>query len=500
MKMITKVIFALINITVILFSFFLLTNHGKACEFDFIDGVAGECTTIVWGKTVVGVRCTAIYGVKPNLIDTPLIVSSLGKVLDVRCLPFEACHLGPAATRFQPSPVWKIGYLGKWECTHSFYTGGIPIDMKAAAIYTGPNCEERIKGKWDYFYTPYVEIIASCNGPESKSVWCLDCIKCLEPSCHMEDCTLNYGGLCIENCGSSPECHGVVPKSLGARYEFPGHYKPYLCNENCQPENVNLEEMFDVTYIINGMPIKADKNGVTYTCGDEILDVKVKVEINEKYKSEFVPHGEKVTTNLNGTMVDFGEEITLPKIVCRPHTEVREPSLYTLGNFIWCTREVVIAPYIVKEMRYKTISSYEPLMAKFPLPGLTINYNFPGVNICSRYTSGGKNFVILKNGSSLYDPNDEIWNKCCRDGIIDISLIEVNQVDETNEKGITEKSGFNFTFKVKDNRDPVCQDLFGKWELNIYRIESCSINPLKLGENPFECEDRLEPLIYVKRE
>ena len=61
-----------------------------------------------------------------------------------------------------------------------------------------------------------------------------------------------------------------------------------------------------------------------------------------------------------------------------------------------------------------------------------------------------------------------------------------------------EKSGYNFIFKVKDNRDPICEKIFGEWELYVNARHTSYIKPLDRGANSLEVEVEILPGIFVK--
>jgi len=233
----------------------------------------------------------------------------------------------------------------------------------------------------------------------------------------------------------------MYPNSIGSCSNNQNLYEACLCNENCQPERVDWSDVFTVTYTINGLQLKTNKEDIKYYCSGDI-EVKVRVDINDKFKDKLNTDGviiEFPAYNLIGEVGkevgNIGEEKTL-KIKCD------------------CFNNPIITPIITHITFFGNIS--------IPLPKLRM-IGYCGDKItCKKYTSAGKNFVILSNGSSLYDPDLEIWNKCCRDGIIEIKVNDVKSelFDSVyNNKGLF----YRFNITIKDNRDSICEDLFGKW-------------------------------------
>jgi len=160
---------------------------------------------------------------------------------------------------------------------------------------------------------------------------------------------------------------------------------------------------------------------------------------------------------------------------------------------------IIRKTYVGKNARKLEIGLHQPtrdlpsscqwMHIDLPLPSLTIEFsrNPP----CSQVKIGNKNFTILLNGTLLYDPDLEVWNKCCRDNIISIEKIEEKQISEEKESGVIMK------FKIKDNRDPICEDLFGKWILDIHRKGEASVNQLKTGENEFQLKTTIYPKVWI---
>jgi hypothetical protein len=273
---------------------------------------------------------------------------------------------------------------------------------------------------------------------------------------------------------------------------------PCLCNEECKAEKVDWKDVFKVTYIVNGIPIEV-KESITYgVAQNENLNIKVKVDVSDKFKDKFIPHDEKVGIAIDGGCrnkkvlgeYNIGDEILI---------DIKAPKYYEAMYEFSIIPAIIRKTYVGGRGRKLEIELHQPtrdipsscqwIHIDLPLPYLTIKFsqNPP----CSQVKIGNKNFTTLLNGTLLYDPNGDIWNKCCRDNIISIEKIEEKQISEEKESGVIMK------LKIKDNRDPICEDLFGKWTLDIHRKGESSVNQLKTGKNEFQLKATIYPKVWI---
>jgi hypothetical protein len=483
-----------------------------ACEVSRTTGGGSPCTS-TFGP---GQGCADVFLPKPSpSSDSILVLEEFGYVnkssFSLFCGYYTACLASGLLSKDTIE-----GYGSYWGPGR----GSEPIriiDFKQTAVYKGPECELVIKGRKEIQEVEdkdFMEYVPSCSGSTIEKAFCLrrgfgDLWLPV-----LGDCTDRYKGRCSEVCGGERGCMGVFPKSIGCCDDYCTHY--CLCNENCRAESVNWKDVFKVVYIINGVEFEA-KDDITYYAGpNQKLNIKVRVDIRDEYKNKINLQEERIKIEMwkfgDGELLDgeykIGDEIVLPPISlsnygysCR-YDEVPGFS-YSDG--------IEIIPSIVKETpmgpygrklgaRIFFTSAGQHLEIDFPLQSLKIapalgKYELP----CSKIEIEGKQYVTLLNRTVLYDPNWEIWNKCCRDEIIDFSLINVEKVERTNENGVTEESGYKFTFKVKDNRDSICEDLFGKWEFNVFARYTSYINPLLMGSNSLKYEVEVYPGIYVSR-
>ena len=435
--------------------FFVFSNISTACEYEFHIGVTDDVCTGQYGK---GRVCDEVYIPKPSQSsDNTRIFDGLGYVYESPVLSFLCRYLTTCPTQ---SGGDKIIGSEKTYLKEEFKPGvryGANIDEDYMAIYKGPNCNEIARGSRETRWTQAIVIINSSKGEalstyeaveyitecKGKTIDRAFCIERALPSKDLyssitwvplfEDCTKNYKGQCSASCGGDNGCIGAYPKSIGYCDEF--GMVPCLCNEECEAEKVDWKDVFKVTYTINGIPIEVKESTTYGVAQNEKLNIKVKVDVNDKFKDKFIPHDEKVGIVIDGGCrnkkvlgeYNIGDEIPI---------DIKAPEYYEAMYEFSIIPAIIRKTYVGKYARKLEIELHQPtrdlpsscqwMHIDLPLPSLTIKFaqNPP----CSQVKIGDKNFTTLLNGTLLYDPNGDIWNKCCRDNIISIEKIEEKQI------------------------------------------------------------------------
>ena len=500
MKMIIK-IKRFIFILATFYLFFVFSNISTACEYEFHIGVTDDVCTGQYGR---GRTCGEVYIPKPSQSsDRTRIFDGLGYVYESWILSNLCRYLTTCPTQSGGNKI--IGSV-KTYLKEEFKPGiiyGTNIDEHYMAIYIGPNCNEIARGSRETRWMPVeigsrtydgIKYIPECKGKTIDRAFCTEGtlpgylpVKWVPI---FEDCTKNYKGQCSASCGGDNGCIGAYPKSIGYCDEY--GMVPCLCNEECKAEKVDWKDVFKVTYTINGIPIEVKESTSYGVAQNEKLNIKVKVDVSDKFKDKFIPHDEKVGIAIDGGCrnkkvlgeYNIGDEIPI---------DIKAPEYYEAMYEISIIPAIIRKTYVGKNARKLEIGLHQFqcqwMHIDLPLPSLTIEFsrNPP----CSQVKIGNKNFTILLNGTLLYDPDLEVWNKCCRDNIISIEKIEEKQISEEKESGVIMK------FKIKDNRDPICEDLFGKWILDIHRKGEASVNQLKTGENEFQLKTTIYPKVWI---
>lgn len=501
-----------------------------ACEVTKITGGCDRCTTTFFGTILEGIGCSEILVPKKSPGSESIVVLEGSTYLyGPRPLAFP-CILSPCEdpSLFDKNNIIK-GYMRSmpditYGCSNvSQQFGCYPLEGEQATMYRGPNCEvmaESKVGKETIIHSSQSMFtsrtyVAKCNGDVVERAFYVEEIFVIpgnvEAKCLFTECTEKYKGRCSEACGGDLGCSKVFPNSIGCCDEYCKSY--CLCNEQCKAEKVNWNDVFYVKYIVNGVEVEAKGSEVIYRAGPgQELHIKVLIDVRDDYKGRLNLNEEKIKIvkivackpEIIGEY-EIGREITLPTIKFPKYGWYTGES--SSEESFSCTDVIKFIPSIVKE---SPIGPYERkietyvgeselgtryLYTSLSLPALKIT---PVVEaaICSRLKMQEREYVVLSNRSTLYDPGWELWNKCCKDGIIDISLVGIENVIETDEKGVTKESGYRFKFKVKDNRDPICEELFGKWELDITANYTSYIKPLQRGNNALSYEVELRPRIF----
>jgi len=506
-----------IFISVVFYSIFALLYLSKACDYEFHIGVTDNICIGQYGK---GRSCGEVYIPKPSQSSRHTrIFDALGYVYESSVLSF-LCRYSITTCPTQSGGNKIIGSVRTY-LKEEFKTGVVyssNIDDHYMAIYTGPSCNEIARGSRETRWVPVIigdkekivyhiwsgiEYIPECEGKTINKAFCVE--RAL-PSVDLyssitwvplfEDCTSDYKGECSAVCGGDVGCIGAHPKSTG--YCDESGMIPCLCNEECRTEKVDWTDVFEVTYTINGIPIKVKESSTYSVAQNEKLNIKVKVDVSDKFKDKFIPHDEKLGIVIDGGCRDkkllgeynIGDEIPI---------NVETPKYYDPMYEISIIPAIVREKFVGKYGRKLKIEVHQPtrdvpsacqwIHIDLPLPSLTIKFsqNPP----CSRVKIGDNNFTTLLNGTLLYDPDGDIWNKCCRDNIISIEKIEEKKIEEEKESGVIMK------LKIKDNRDPICEDLFGKWTLDIHRKGESSVNQLKTGKNEFQLKTTIYPKVWI---
>ena len=505
----------LLLLTSILFQY--LTQFSVACEIEAIVGGGYPCDTS-------GRSCAEIFLPKKSpASDGMIVLRHLGYVYKS---PFAIfCGYTVCLAGWAVSKEAVYGYLNP-RVDLEWSSGGIGVDWKKTVVYTGPNCDLVISGKRESVayendanpnaYT-IIDYVPSCKGNVIERAFCLaekrrpvlQVLSGIPLSLPiLKDCTDRYKDRCSVVCGGDGGCLGVFPNSIGCCDDYCVHF--CMCDGECKVWRVNWKDLFKVVYIINGVEFEA-KDDITYYAGpSQNIDIRMRVEVREEYKNRIKLEEEEVEVVIERggerKIIErgkkFGEEIILSFsmdeygwIVGEPE-DLSKPLIRIIPSI---TKKTPIGPYgrkIVNREVYDMYGVY--VTVSLPLQSLAIS---PVVGkyqlVCSKIELGDKQYVVLPNRSVLYDPNWELWNKCCRDEIINISLESVEKIEAINKDGVTEESEYAFTFKVKDNRDPICEKIFGEWELYINARYTSYIKPLERGANSLEVEVKILPGIFV---
>jgi hypothetical protein len=510
--------------------FFLYSSLPKiviSCDVTKLTGFLDVCDT----GSGVGVLCGAAYIPKPVLEDCaaelikPLFMMPVNLCfptfnLGVECISlsteksflenlgslvkFFIFETASIATNFLIGNKYysTIAYYGAFSLTnlgyseHSINKELIVDPSKNMDIYIGPNCELAAANAIEHpvSYSYLSELAKEKNHPMIKYYNCskdpdkpiIDKAVCLDKMSiywntpwRTIKCDEEYKNRCAVGCGAFRGCDLMYPNSIGSCSNNQDLYEACLCNENCQPERVDWRDVFTVTYTINGLQLKTNKEDIKYYYSSGDIEVKVRVDVNDKFKDKLNTDGIIIEFYPFSTIGNIGEEKTF-KLKFDPS---QDPIITLLQSRL--------TPIVKRVTFFGNIN--------IPLPKLQIIVYRGEKIICKKYTSAGKNFVILSNGSSLYDPDLEIWNKCCRDGIIEIKVNDVKSelLDRVyNNYRFSVYNNYRFNITIKDNRDPICEDLFGKWEISLSKIFKEEKSILKNGWNQFESNLTLIPEIW----
>jgi hypothetical protein len=373
-----------------------------------------------------------------------------------------------------------------------YFSDSLIVDSSSGYdVYSGGNCELIVKnGKSPSVAFRGMDLAYfSCSPSSSGAIEKAACKKPVYESSQLPeyyDCTEKYGGKCAYECGASIACHLFSKNSIGTCTDYWLGYEACLCNENCQPERVEWGDIFTVSYIVNGIQLGTTKETITYYCGDEDVEVRVRVDVSDKFKNKFNTEGAVVSIDVATIRRgDFDAHASYETQLGRETTLKLRCGQYE--KYIWNILHI-ITPTVTKT----TLSGRNLIIA---LPAkLRLTYGQDTTSPCTTYSLQGKNFVVLANGSSLYDPDLEIWNKCCRDGVIEVEVEKMERQEGSWAFGLPIVT-YLYNITVKDNRDQTCENLFGTFDLSINTELREEKIPLKSGENQFESNARILPSI-----